>query len=482
MGNFVSLLPSILRVLEEQGQNGGWVDLAKLGGYLKNAGVDYQKLGYMGGPNNPGLREFLEKFPDQVELGIDSTSHATPVRYARKKVSDGPETTAKDSASPIVPQVSRPLPVSTSLPPVSGPQSASRSAPAFSRPHTAPTTPFQRPTSTFRQAGGTPVPPRYFLSRWAYFHVQQIVDFRESFRIIIKQLADMALDEQWYYGKDQDPAQPYPLLEQYLRYTFFRLWKEKEEGRSNKIFTGDKYAAFNTGLVNRFYDPIYALFEKNKIKDQQEWYFIDFCASGVDRAGKIFAANVSPKPERAQYFNDSAALIYDTTAGAPEADWDHIILDNVSRLPLAFLKETGPSGFLYQDTSAMDFTAHEQYSAALRSALEQDERKLRLIKSRLSESLETALKRVEWNFKTAIPQYFPTFNSMSLLLPLSLIDETTIDLALVAEKTRSGAYLGHTILPLAWAYNNARLIVRPDSDWLAPEHIKSGAPGGEEQA
>ena len=68
--------------------------------------------------------------------------------------------------------------------------------------------------------------------------------------------------------------------------------------------------------------------------------------------------------------------------------------------------------------------------------------------------------------------YYPSNNKMSLLLPLSLIDDDIIDLALVTEKTQSGNYLGHTILPLDWAYSNARLITRPDSDWLVADTIE----------
>ena len=81
------------------------------------------------------------------------------------------------------------------------------------------------------------------------------------------------------------------------------------------------------------------------------------------------------------------------------------------------------------------------------------------------------MKRVEWNFKTAIPMYFPTENIMSLLLPLSIMDDEKVDAALVVEKTKSGNYLGHTILTLEMAYSNARLVSRPDSDWLAVEKI-----------
>jgi hypothetical protein len=44
-------------------------------------------------------------------------------------------------------------------------------------------------------------------------------------------------------------------------------------------------------------------------------------------------------------------------------------------------------------------------------------------------------------------------------------------MALAVEKTASGSYLGHTMLPLDWAYKNARLVCRPDSDWLDTEEI-----------
>lgn len=91
---------------------------------------------------------------------------------------------------------------------------------------------------------------------------------------------------------------------------------------------------------------------------------------------------------------------------------------------------------------------------------------------RIENALETSIKRANWNYKTAIPMYYPTLNTTSLLLPLALLDENVIDVALVIEKQPSGNYIGQTILPLEWAYSNARLITRPDSDWLITEHIQ----------
>ena len=62
---------------------------------------------------------------------------------------------------------------------------------------------------------------------------------------------------------------------------------------------------------------------------------------------------------------------------------------------------------------------------------------------------------------------------MSLLLPLALINDEVVDIALVVTKNPSGSYLGRTILPLDWAYMNARLVCRPDSDWLVPQRVQA---------
>lgn len=63
---------------------------------------------------------------------------------------------------------------------------------------------------------------------------------------------------------------------------------------------------------------------------------------------------------------------------------------------------------------------------------------------------------------------------MSLLLPLALVNDDKVDIALVAERTTSENYLGHTILPLSWSYSNARLVTQSDSDWLVAEEIETG--------
>jgi hypothetical protein len=69
---------------------------------------------------------------------------------------------------------------------------------------------------------------------------------------------------------------------------------------------------------------------------------------------------------------------------------------------------------------------------------------------------------------------------MSLLLPLAIVNDEVVDVALVVTRNPSGSYQGRTVLPLAWAYKNARLVCKPDSDWLVPDRIRSEEAPSEE--
>lgn len=85
-------------------------------------------------------------------------------------------------------------------------------------------------------------------------------------------------------------------------------------------------------------------------------------------------------------------------------------------------------------------------------------------------ALDRAKLRVEWNYKTAIPVYYPKFDSVNLILPLALNmnEPEQVSLALVMAKTPAGRYRGVTIFTIDMACSNARLITKPSSDWLNP--------------
>ena len=76
-------------------------------------------------------------------------------------------------------------------------------------------------------------------------------------------------------------------------------------------------------------------------------------------------------------------------------------------------------------------------------------------------------KRIEANYKKVVPQLYN--DKIQLLVPLYLTNPDKPDLALVLSLSDDKTvYYGHTCLTTEMAYNNARLIARPDSYWLQP--------------
>jgi Domain of unknown function (DUF3825) len=62
-----------------------------------------------------------------------------------------------------------------------------------------------------------------------------------------------------------------------------------------------------------------------------------------------------------------------------------------------------------------------------------------------------------------------------------LVDENTVDLALVVRREPSGQYIGHTVLTMRQAYNNARLICKLDEHWLTRSLALSQEDFGEDE-
>ena len=280
---------------------------------------------------------------------------------------------------------------------------------------------------------------------------------------MIESLANYALDEKWGFDQDED-SKDYSILRSYLMYTFYRLQSE------NKVLEDiDKgIAAFNTGLVDPTYEAIYACFSPSS--SGCPWCFEAFCKAGSKQWGKKLVASFDPLPQRASYFEKKEDLLFDGNRTL-QRDVDHILLDNIDRLPEAFLAEElrGSSDALEalsRAVSADDDASKKAAYDELREAVEDNAKVKRRLINRLDDAIELAQKRVEWNFKTAVPAFYPTKNTMSLLLPLDLTENDRPDVALVVELMESGAYIGQTILTMKMAYNNARLISRPDSDWL----------------
>lgn len=244
-----------------------------------------------------------------------------------------------------------------------------------------------------------------------------------SYETAIKYLAENLADpEEWEFSDAKEIK--YSILRNYLEHIFRKL---KEEGKV-AYNTDNTYACFNTGLVTKNLEAIYALFEENKTKGKSPFYFKAFVKESDIQFLKVFPGN---HPDIADFFQKPEDLIFNPRCQLiPQID--HIIEDNLDRFP-----------------------THIQ-------GLDSGE-----IRRRLNGAIDEIKKRIKTNYKLAVPQFYN--NRIQLLLPLNLTPGSpNPDLALAIHKISEDTYTARTCLTLKMAYNNARLIVKPQSVWLKP--------------
>ncbi|EAQ47275.1 hypothetical protein MED193_18819 [Roseobacter sp. MED193] len=308
--------------------------------------------------------------------------------------------------------------------------------------------------------------PSSYLLQWGFTQLDDLDPRGNSVRGVLHDLAEIALDEDWAYGDNHNPRTPFPILRNYLINTFYKQYRD---GQVAEVAHGGKsWAAFNTGLVDDRYDPIFALYEQND-RPPRPWKFHAFCRPNIGREGQTLARNFNPLPPAPKYFDKAEDVIFDPDT-AIQPRYDHIVYDSIEkdRYPSDFLEKHIPSGIEWKDPSKMEKPERAAFLREFRHALVADARTDRDIRNRIDDAISLAVKRARWNFKTAIPLYYPKANAISLLLPIALVDDDKVDLALVVTRTAAGGYSGETVYKLKWAYDHARLVCRPDSDWLTP--------------
>lgn len=289
----------------------------------------------------------------------------------------------------------------------------------------------------------------------------------------LRTLAELALPEQWDFS-DSKQKKHY-ILKQYLKYTFLRLKHEE------KVLISEErgFAAFNTGLLTLHYEDIHVCFRKNTDEGGAPWKFSSFCTEGGRGDGQLITTYFAEPPQPASYITEVSDLLYDTRCRMA-VNYDHILTDNIGRIPLSYLRDACNR---YSEAVALIDKAEKQrygspgYNRTMRALADFCETTdnaflSERIRSDFKRAIEKATKRIRWDYKTAVPIYYPAYNMLSLMIPLCLDSDDRADVALLVEKTESGNYLGHTILTLPMAYLDARLLCRPGSDWLAPELIR----------
>ena len=318
------------------------------------------------------------------------------------------------------------------------------------------------------------IPEGEWLRSWAIIRLGETHDYFGALGEL-KKLTHS--DERWYFGEKEDSR--FPILGNYLRYVFYKLWLDQCICYSED----DQMACFNTGLVNNRYEYIYAVFDRVPPVNGKVWNLKGFCIAGEQGLGKEVLRQFNPIPRPARFFTNTSELIYEVnydlplSSQLPYVDYSHIIHDNLDRFPLPFLQS---ACFGYREILKL---LEQVSSASSQPDLDEiwekidrqiDDELFMRIKGQIERALHIAMRRVMWNYKTAIPVYFPVRNAISWLLPLALSAGSQADVALVVERFPNGNLEGHTVLDLDMAYTNARLISKPESDWLSPNIIKMG--------
>ncbi|WP_281680008.1 DUF3825 domain-containing protein [Synergistes jonesii] len=261
--------------------------------------------------------------------------------------------------------------------------------------------------------------------------------YRGSFSFYDKKLQALVQNELPPEKWDSNTGHgPYDILRYYVSDTFEKLWDEREEApqeeRDRYIYEGASGLCFNTGLQDVNWQNIYFCCIKNDKIDKQPWKFIGFYNSyNIYSAPCKVPAVAVEALRRPNYFKDPSALVFDVRLDiVPQ--WNHIIGDeeNFNRIPVS-IRNMGRE----------------------------------LCRNIIEGAIRTAKKRIEANYKTAVPQWYR--NRIQLLVPLYLTNPNKPDLALVVSKNEDGTqYFGHTCLTIDMAYSNARLITKPESFWL----------------
>lgn len=220
-------------------------------------------------------------------------------------------------------------------------------------------------------------------------------------------------------------------------FSFFERTFERVQ-LEDKVVYSDRGAAFNTALGNKFNKDVYAQFKRRKETHNNEYEFEGF--ADENHIGKHF-----PKiPEPPNYFRD---LSGNAPSGA-KVPSDHLLFD--------------PELNIFPDYTHLLDERRSRFPDSWQGMDDQE------CAANFDQLLDRSRRRVRRNFRAAIPFYYPALRKIQMLLPLTFNPGTPAEETRALVVSREGAgYSVETIMPLDWAYKNARLVAKPDrEDWL----------------
>ncbi|MDO7740342.1 MAG: DUF3825 domain-containing protein [Flavobacteriales bacterium] len=273
----------------------------------------------------------------------------------------------------------------------------------------------------------------------------------------LERLKQLAETEYWGRGGR--------MLKSYFNHMFDKVM---DDGLMMIAPNGDS-AVFHTGLQTDRLQQLYAVFVKNERDDAQEWFFRGFTTENNVGLGEVLN-QFDELPERPRFLIRCEQAFYDLRVGPPECNWPELILDNISRVPRLLIAEATQGRIELPD---MRDVGKEAYIESLEVAADvlRDDPGLAILSQEMELALNQAMDQLTLDYKLAVPTWHAKERFPALALPLRIgSKEPNIALA-VSWNAEAGSYEPVNLLTPEMAYNNARLVAKPEATWLLKGNI-----------
>lgn len=264
-------------------------------------------------------------------------------------------------------------------------------------------------------------------------------DWDGPFRIVAAKTSDGV--DAWGFQqqrfRDKHHYTQFPKLRNYLNYTFVRL-QDLEAAHPGEYFcfsADEEWICFNTGLQTPHGSDLLAIFQRyqprgwGEQKPAADWVFKGCYAPNDRPYREKFGTEI---PEIAWYSTDSRDFIFDLSYQLDREVFDHLFEQAKERAGLSNSSDE-------------------------------------MIRNYLRGALENLVPKIRRSYKVAVPVYYVEEKRMQLLLPFaSASNARDVSAFLVERDDRDQIYKPKTVFDLDQAYFSARLITRPDPEWLNP--------------
>ena len=279
-------------------------------------------------------------------------------------------------------------------------------------------------------------------------------DTFDKLNMFLDELANTAVAEDWHF-KDYSSCLSQPILKNYVEQTYYNAFSQGAIYRND--FEGKM--CMNTGLLDPAFNDVYILCDIENYETPNA-LFKEYYSNPkvVLSSSRNFSRFVNEIPKPPVYRKSVSDLFFDCdiacAPGGIDINDKHIYEDKIARINNT-IQDKGTQ-YNNADAIKLAFESAIRYSLAL-------------------------AKR---NYKLVAPQLWPETGKIQFLMPIYLEgrcenqvgekkESVLPNVALCLEDTGNGRYLGTSILTLDMAYQNARLIAKPDSFWLEPQRISA---------